>query len=207
MLKKIGIWVLIAGFSGLLIWGAINRMTVKDNSAQNANGTGKRYGNQTETTAALEPARQGEAGSRWGRNNNDVEGDMLTENEGTAGRGQGQAGKGNRNQSSAAALTEADHPDDWEQLLGEVVSVNEDALELALSDVETLVIEGQSWRYAQELGFSAQIGDIVSVFGYLEDGEFRVGTLENTENGQTVVLREQSGRPIWAGGARGRSGA
>ena len=83
--------------------------------------------------------------------------------------------------------------------------MDEDALELVLSDMDSMLIEGQTWRYAQELGFSAQAGDQASVFGYLEDGEFKVGALENASGGQTVVLRDPSGRPVWAGGARGRS--
>jgi len=205
MLKKIGLWVLVAGFSGLLIWGAVNRTSARDNDAQETGISGQGNGRQTQDTAAQEPARQGETGSQWGRNSSAAASDTLAEDGRTTGLGQGQADKEGSDQPTAAALLEADHPEDWDQLLGQVINVNQDALELTLSDLETIIIEGQSWRYAQELGFSAQVGDDVVVVGFLEDGEFKVGMLENMTSNQVVVLREPSGRPIWAGGSRRRS--
>jgi hypothetical protein len=32
--------------------------------------------------------------------------------------------------------------------------------------------------------------------------ELEVGQMDNTTNGQTVLLRDESGRPLWSGGGR-----
>ena len=48
----------------------------------------------------------------------------------------------------------------------------------------------------------AQAGDSVSLTGFYEDGDFEVGQIDDQTTGQTVSLRDESGRPLWAG--RGR---
>jgi hypothetical protein len=205
MLKKIGLWVLIAGFSGFLIWGAVNRTVVRDQNSHETDAVGKGYGRSSEIQDAESSELKGEAGLQRGRNDstlisNAERGDSLSD-----GRGYRQASAGGRGQSAASLNPTADHPEDWEQVLGTVLRVNETAMEMAVSDTEVFVIEGQSWRYAQKLGFTAQIGDELSMFGFLEDDEFKVGSLENTVSEQIVVLRDPSGRPVWAGGGLGRS--
>ena len=205
MLKKIGLWVLIAGFSGFLIWGAVNRTMARDDHSPDADTTGQGYGRSSEMRDAESSEIRGETGQQWGRNINTLSSDADTGDSLSAGRRTGQAGEGDRGGSAASQNQTADHPDDWEQVPGVVLSVDEAALELAVSDTETLIIEGQSWRYAQALGFTAQIGDEISVSGFMENDEFKIGSLENTSSEQVVTLRDPSGRPIWAGGGAGRS--
>ncbi len=61
------------------------------------------------------------------------------------------------------------------------------------------------WSFAQQQGFQAKVGDQVSLNGFYEDDTFEVGGLVNVSTGQETQIREQSGRPLWAGG-RGRQG-
>ncbi len=205
MLKKIGLWILIAGFSGFLIWGAVNRTMARDDQSHDADTTGQGYGRSSEMRDAEASESRGETGQQWGRTNNTLSSDADTGDSLSAGRRTGQTGEGDRGGSTTSQNQTADHPDDWEQVFGEVLSVNETALYLALPDAETFVIEGQSWRYAQALGFTAQIGDEISISGFLENDEFKIGSLENMSSEQVVTLRDPSGRPVWAGGGLGRS--
>ena len=38
--------------------------------------------------------------------------------------------------------------------------------------------------------------------GFYEDGEFKAGTVENLTTGETIVLRDEAGRPMWSGQGR-----
>ena len=70
-----------------------------------------------------------------------------------------------------------------------------------------IVIADRPWSYALEAGFSAQAGDQVTVQGFYEGETFEAGQLTNGD--LVVSIREESGRPLWAGGrggGRGRSG-
>ncbi|MGD8815016.1 MAG: hypothetical protein PVI78_11145 [Anaerolineales bacterium] len=206
MLKKIGLWVLIAGFSGLLIWGAVNRTAARDDGSQNNEAAVQNRGRSSESKDVEVSGRQGETSGQRGQSAN------ASSSRGngrdasvTSSLGQGRGNAGQQGESATSPVPEADHQDDWDQLLGEVLNVDETSLELVLADSETFIIEGQTWRYAQELGLTVEIGDEVSVSGYLEDDEFKVGSLENLTSGQIVILREASGRPVWAGGGQGRA--
>ena len=101
MLKKIGLWVLIAGFSGLLVWGAVNRTSAKSEGSQGA-ASGQGHGHQTEANAAEESVRQGEPGSQWGRNSSAVAGEVAGLDVQTSGRSQGRGGMEGRDQLAMA---------------------------------------------------------------------------------------------------------
>ncbi|MBL7062634.1 MAG: hypothetical protein ISS49_00315 [Anaerolineae bacterium] len=109
------------------------------------------------------------------------------------GRGQGQG-------ANAHNIWDTAHIVNWETVTGEVTVVdNEITLQTAEGDV--LVGLGQAW-YREDTGFALQVGDEVSVTGFHEDGEFKAGSVENLTTGETLVLRGETGRPMWAG--RGR---
>jgi hypothetical protein len=118
----------------------------------------------------------------------------------TGGRGQG--GQGQAATSADAAGTGQAEVDAWLTLHGTVVSLDESSLVVQAADGEQVVVENRPWWFAQEQGFSAQPGDEVTLVGFYEDGEFEVGRLDNLSAGLTVPIREESGRPLWAGGGR-----
>ena len=93
--------------------------------------------------------------------------------------------------------------DEWLTLPGTVASVDADVLVVETAGGE-VTVENRGWWYAQEQGFAAQIGDELVLTGFYENEDFEVGQIENLTNGQTVILRDETGRPMWAG--RGRRG-
>jgi hypothetical protein len=90
----------------------------------------------------------------------------------------------------------------WLPVQGHVVSVDAVALVVQTTDGEQVSVQGQPWRYAQAQGFVAQVGDPITLSGFYVGNELEVGQMDNTTNGQTVLLRDESGRPLWSGGGR-----
>ena len=139
-------------------------------------GRGQVRGNGNTATAYA--AGRGQGGNGWGQGSESATGDQL-------GTGQAQ-------------VTE------WVTLQGTIVSVDQNALVAETGAGEQVVIENRPWLFAQEQGFSAQAGDEVTLTGFYEGDAFEVGQITDTTNGKTVSLRDQDGRPGWAG--RGRRG-
>jgi len=139
-----------------------------------ARGQGRGGGNVTTAYAA----GRGQGGNGWGQDGESATGDQL-------GTGQAQ-------------VTE------WVTLQGTVVSVDQNALVVETGTGEQIVIENRPWLFAQEQGFLAQVGDKVTLTGFYESDAFEVGQITDSNNGKTVSLRDDGGRPGWAG--RGRRG-
>ncbi len=93
--------------------------------------------------------------------------------------------------------------DEWIPVRGTVVSVDDSVMVVQTGEGE-ITIENRPWWFAQEQGFAAQVGDEVTMIGFYEEGEFEVGQIDNLSTVQTVSIREETGRPLWAG--RGRRG-
>jgi len=75
---------------------------------------------------------------------------------------------------------------------------------------EKVSVENRAWWFAQEQGFSTRVGNQVTLVGFYEGDDpstssglcFEVGQIDDTINGQTVLVRDENGWPLWAG--RGR---
>jgi hypothetical protein len=112
-----------------------------------------------------------------------------------SGRGQGQgqtqgAGTGPGAGGAVGAV-------DWETVTGQVTVVDSEMV-VQTAEGEVVVGLGQAW-YREEAEFVLSVGDEVSVIGFYEDGEFKAGSVENLTTGQTLALRDEDGRPMWAG--------
>jgi hypothetical protein len=94
--------------------------------------------------------------------------------------------------------------DEWLTLQGTVTSVDADTLVVQTDGGEQVTVNNRAWWFAQDQGFATQAGDRVTLTGFYEDGDFEVGQIDDLTTGQTVTLRDDSGRPSWAG--RGRRG-
>jgi len=103
--------------------------------------------------------------------------------------------------SWAGRWEESDHA--WDVYLGVVTDIAEDALTIETSDGELIVVEGRSWSFAKEQGFTIELGDQVQGEGFYENDEFKVSVIENVTTGESIVLRDASGRPGWSRGGRG----
>ena len=63
----------------------------------------------------------------------------------------------------------------------------------------------QLWMLQVAVHPVLQIGQDVRVSGYWEDDEFKATLLENLTTGHHIVLRDATGRPMWAGQGRGKN--
>ncbi len=110
-------------------------------------------------------------------------------------RSNGQQAQGMRGPFNPVGTT--DHADEWQTLEGKVTGVDTD-MTMKTADGTVVVGLGQSW-YREQAGFTLKMEDEVVVTGFYEDGEFKAGTIENQTTGETLVLRDETGRPMWAG--------
>jgi pectate lyase len=79
---------------------------------------------------------------------------------------------------------------EWETLTGKVIVVDGE-ITIQTAEGQVLVGMGQS---AYREGFALEVGDEITVLGFHEDGEFKAGTVENLTTGETIVLRDETGR-------------
>ena len=118
-------------------------------------------------------------------------------------RGSGYNGEGYPEATGDGAGTGLAEVNEWLKLSGTVTSVDGSLMAVQMDNGELVEMIGRPWTFAQEQGFAASEGDRLTLTGFYEDGEFEVGKLENTTTGLLVPIREDSGRPLWAGGGRG----
>ena len=191
MLKKIVVGTVFIIFIGALVTGAVIR--TMDKTEQTALAAGSGSGNGRSTTLETDVVSAGQ-GNGNGRNGSGADGNGTT----TSGRGNGsKSGEG----PELLAEENSDHV--WDAYSGVVAEVSDDALIIETNDGEMIIVEGRAWSYAQEQGFAIQQGDLVQFEGFYEDGEFKVSQIENVSTGESLVLRDASGRPSWAGGGKG----
>jgi RNase P/RNase MRP subunit p29 len=121
------------------------------------------------------------------------------------------AGAGRNAQPEDAGVGQAG-VEEWLAIQGTVVSVDTNTLVVQTASGEQLAVENRAWWFAQEQGFSTQVGNQVTLVGFYEGDDpstgsgqrFEVSRIDDATNGQTVLVREENGRPLWAG--RGRRG-
>jgi hypothetical protein len=146
-----------------------------------------------------------------GRGQGHGQGGVTTEANSFGGQGRGQGGNGwgqpGRDDAAAsqpgAGLAQADGV---MTLQGAVASVDQDALVVKTGDGQEVTVEGRPWLYAQEARFTAQVGDQINLTGFDDGSKFEVMQMQNKTNGQSVVLRDETGRPGWAGRGRRNGG-
>ncbi|MCG2786278.1 MAG: hypothetical protein L6461_14370 [Anaerolineae bacterium] len=84
-------------------------------------------------------------------------------------------------------------------LTGQVETVRQGRVTVMTESNEPFELAGRSWRYAQSLGFSVQVGDLLSFEGFDEEGSFKIVSLMNITNGKSAQVRDVSGHPLWEG--------
>jgi hypothetical protein len=171
--------------------------------AGNGNGRGARSLEQGGFGAGSQGLGSGGNGGGTGASGR---GQGVGQSEGQ-GRGQGQSegqgrgqGAGNGIQSGESAGLEQHPADTWIALSGTVVAVD-DELTVRTEEGEVVAGTGPTW-YWDENGLVLEPGDEVVLHGFYEDGEFKLGSVENLSTGDAFTVRDEIGRPLWAG--RGR---
>ena len=220
MIKKIILGVLLAGVSGALIFGAINRTnlilnkesgTTVARSSEINQGNGNRengqFANQSEQDERVRQYKNADQSNsdvnnrNAGNNEPRIEGQQTSSQGYRGGNGNGQ---GNVSQDKAGnGVGEAELTDkDWLTLEGTVVNFDSETLVTNLSTGNELLVEGRAWSFAQESSFSTSVGNELRLSGFYEGEDFEVGSIEDLTSGQTVLLRDENGRPMWAGNGR-----
>ena len=173
MIKKIVMWSIFAGVVGLLIFGAVIRT-------------------QAKTTDNTQPRAKSE--------------EHELENLELAGEGFGNFGESSRresaeprNEDEVHLADEQDH--EWITKTGSVVDLNSQSLWIETGEGDILEITRRAWRFIQESGLELSIGDEIKLEGFYENDEFGISNLENLTSGESLQIREDSGRPLWGGGS------
>lgn len=174
MFKKIILWTLLGGMIVLLTAGAINRTLAKSSDNYAKNDRGEPRGQNQ-----IEPSRGG--GQRFGGGyNTSVQRELY-----------------NPGFTQSGEL-------EWFTLEGQVVDLDSTVLLISLADQDNLEITGRAWIFAQEAGYTLQPGDQLLLTGFYEtEDHFEVSHIQNQSTGQVLTLRDESGRPMWAGWRRG----
>jgi len=121
---------------------------------------------------------------------------------GTSGSSVGQPGGWGRSPDRVPPEPYQEADQAWTELSAKVVSLDGSELVLQTAQGEQLTAGLGKPSYWESQGLALQPGDEVQIRGFWEDGEFEVGRLTLVATGQTVVIRDETGRPQWAGGGR-----
>ena len=176
-------------------------------------GGGKGYGNQGETNQDAGGGRGNSAQGTASQGTGSGKGSGVqgTSSQGVgSGNGRGNsaaAAPGNSGGKGAGAAGESKGSGEgyaateWITVSGEVTAFVDDELTIRTADGEVVMHLGPEW-YWETKGIALNPGDEVEVTGFYESDEFEVAGIENLTTGESVVLRDDSGRPMWAGGGR-----
>jgi hypothetical protein len=83
-----------------------------------------------------------------------------------------------------------------------VAELTGDELTLETDDGLVTVHLGPEWYWESE-GITLQNEDQVAVTGFYEGDAFKVVEIENLSAQESVTLRDETGRPLWAGRGKG----
>ena len=183
MIKKITGWTLLVGLIVVLFAGAVNRTMAKtgENSYDQVGHSEGRGQAQSQSVSGEDYARQ-------------------------AGQGREQVGNQGFNTTPEDSSVGQSEAVEWFSEHSEVVNVREDALVVTFGEQGNTDITGRAWSFAQEQGFFPQPGDQLRLTGFFEAKDhLEVSQIENLTNGEIVILRDGSGRPMWAGWRRNGS--
>lgn len=226
MLKKILVGGLVLIMVGSVVAGAMALFAPSEEDCartetraqgqgfgQGAQGDGQRRGAEGSQAGARGEGQgqgigrdQGQAQVQrqgFGRDQGQAQG-QGQQDQGQQGQGQGQGQQG-QGQGSGRAL-------DSETT---AAPAEGDVIEGVVLETEDLVLETASGKkvqiglgpgfYRESKGFVLQSGENVRVSGYWEDDEFKAAQVENLDTGESIVLRDANGRPMWAGQGRGKN--
>jgi hypothetical protein len=185
-------------------------------------GSGKAVGDEAcaDENTARRQGGNGQASGEGGQGQGQGQGRGRAVDEATLGGGlgqgndgQGSGGQGNGGQGNGSARggngqgQRSGEPqaeiEDWQIIEGLVVETDELVVETA--DGQTVQVGLGPSQYREGQGFALTLGAKVRVSGYWEEDEFKAMQVENLDTGKSIVLRDVSGRPMWAGQGR-RSG-
>lgn len=113
------------------------------------------------------------------------------------GRNPNFQGGGNYNQRGSGT-PQATAPE-WVTLHGTVSDVTPMDFLLTLEDGSALRVDSGNQYFLKTLGLTLQGNESVTVIGYWMETDFFVAAQITPDGGETYVLRDEFGRPLWSG--------
>lgn len=204
MWKKIVVGALIVVVVGAVGVGIIDAAQGNSIAAQtnvaNAQGAAQGAG-QNGAQAQGAGGGQGQ-GYRGGQNQTPDQTGVQPQGQGQGYRGgQGQSANGQGQTTNSNPGTPQANVTTWLTVQGTVNSFAGVGVSLTTDEGAPLWVQFGQSRYVSAQGVTFTAGDHVTVNGFEENGQFQAGTVVNDTTGQTLNLRDTSGRPLWAGGA------
>jgi hypothetical protein len=199
MLKKIVVGALIVVVIGAIGVGVIDAAQGRTLAAQ-----GKTLAAQdTAQSAALAQGVGGGQGQGYRGGQNQALDQAPTQPQGQGqgkrgGQGQGAGGQGQTTNPNPG--TPQANVTTWITVAGTVNSFDGVGVSLTTEAGAPLWVQFGQSRYVSAQGVTFTAGDHVTVNGFEENGQFQAGTVVNDTTGQTLNLRDTTGRPLWAGG-------
>lgn len=183
MLSKILVGLGMAAVLGLMGAGIAYAVTGTESDGRTGDGNGGRW--STSEAAGT--------GGRWA-----AEGSVDDGPTGQAG------GTGGRWSGEGASIDEPQAvPGELATLSGVVESLVDSELVLRTDAGELVEVALGQAAYWEAQGVSLPVGEAVVIEGYYEDdGTLAANSVTLVATGQTIVLRDASGRPMWSGGRR-----
>jgi hypothetical protein len=192
-MKRIMIIAAIVGIIGLLAtatvvvaWGGVRAL--KNNQAV------------TEVATERQPRSLGEY-ARGG----DTQGEYArgADARGADARGTRGVDSGSSEPSERRYPQSGNETHDWLVIKGTVIVGTEAGSDIVIetaSGEHAEVGTGPGWLATQ--GFELQKGEVVTIRGFWEDGEFKAGEIVRERDQERIVLRDEAGHPAWAGSGR-----
>ncbi len=90
---------------------------------------------------------------------------------------------------------------EWIRLVGVVTGLDSESLWIETSQGEILEVTGRAWRFIFDSRLVFSVGDEVELEGFYENDEFEVSSIQDLTRDFFLPVREDSGRPLWSGGA------
>ena len=182
MFKKVLLGMLAVVVIGAVVVGVADALTGKSVAAQ----------------AATQSATQTQAVAGNGQGNGGQGQTQFTTGTQTQGQGRGNGGQGQTTNTTPG--TPQANITQTVTIAGVVQSFDGVGISLITDDGAPLWVQlGQS-RYVSAQGAVYTARDHVTATGFYENGQFQASSVVNDTTGQTLTLRDASGRPLWAGG-------
>jgi uncharacterized protein YdeI (BOF family) len=215
--KKVLLGTLLFGLIGILVVGAAIRTIDKTGNVAEAQGNGHGAGRGADIAGTTNGASttggdcDGEANTNVARGNGqgqaNASGDQGGGGQGQASASGGQGGgRGVAAGSAAGTAADAVVPEDWTTVEGTVTEAPAAGVDMVVkTDAGDELVIGTGPGYLEAQGFQLEAGELVRVQGFWEDGEFKAGEITRLRDGNTVMLRDAYGRPLWAGAGQRRA--
>ncbi len=186
--------------------GAVTDLGATDSTAPLADPQVRSLG---ENTTASGPAWQNSVAQPEAN----TTGQQVAGTQGRGGQGNPNAGNGNRGSGNGARgqnqASNVPSPEnglqEWVTFSGQVSNFSENYFTLLTADGQQIPVQLGSLNYIASLNLALQEGDAVTVVGFWETVDtFTAGAITLDATGEVINLRDEIGRPLWAGGGSNR---